>query len=99
MVSLSGKGVNQLGLYESCNKDDGFEYALITAKIENVGIALVSLGVCGPKVCNTKENYYPIAEQITKTLNSFISVKLYPDVEFPAQLNDAPLSAGAWITI
>eukprot|EP00345_Euplotes_harpa_P008412 CAMPEP_0168339478 /NCGR_PEP_ID=MMETSP0213-20121227/13478_1 /TAXON_ID=151035 /ORGANISM="Euplotes harpa, Strain FSP1.4" /LENGTH=115 /DNA_ID=CAMNT_0008345503 /DNA_START=11 /DNA_END=358 /DNA_ORIENTATION=- len=49
MVSMSGKGINQLGLYDACNENPDFEYVLLSVKDKVKKAILMSIGICGPK--------------------------------------------------
>ena len=100
MVNLSGKGPNQLGMYESCNDKQDFEYAVIWVKIADFELSLLRIGVCGPKSWNSKDNYSAIADSLKDFIAQTTKMdKLYGDVEFPNQNMSQPYEAGFWIVL
>mmetsp|Transcript_1326 Transcript_1326/g.1443 ORF Transcript_1326/g.1443 Transcript_1326/m.1443 type:complete len:620 (-) Transcript_1326:12-1871(-) len=86
-------------MYESCNADSDFEYALLTAKIPAAGAAVVSLGVCGPKQCSARDNYLPISNLLAEAISVVVGMPLEGDVEFPKQMSSSTISAGSWVMI
>ena len=57
MVLKSGKGLNQLGLYEGCNDLDNFEYVLLSIKQKANNFAIIRVGVWAPKKCASQEYF------------------------------------------
>ena len=57
MILKSGKGLNQLGLYEGCNELDNFEYVLLSVKQKANDFAVIKIGVWAPVYWN-KEEYF-----------------------------------------
>mmetsp|Transcript_23891 Transcript_23891/g.26509 ORF Transcript_23891/g.26509 Transcript_23891/m.26509 type:complete len:315 (+) Transcript_23891:73-1017(+) len=52
IILNSGKGLNDLGDYDSCNLNPELKYALISLQ---AGPALVNLGICIPKACQASD--------------------------------------------
>ena len=51
LIENSGRGINDLGQYQACNKEDYSRYMLIRASTVN---ATMFIGWCGPSVCDEK---------------------------------------------
>ena len=51
LIENSGRGINDLGLYQACNKEDNSRYMLIRASTEKTTMLI---GLCGPSVCEEK---------------------------------------------
>ena len=98
MINLSGKGPNQLGMYESCNAINDFEYTVISVKILKFKLPIIRIGFWGPKSCDSKENYMVFADTLKDFAVSMTKMSgLYGDVEFPTQENAKPMETGGWI--
>lgn len=48
MLSLSGKGMNQLGDFEACNKAEGLEYIVMNVRMMPQEFVIIRLGICSP---------------------------------------------------
>ena len=57
MVVKSGKGINQLGLFEGWNEEKNLDYVLLSVKNLKTLFRVLTIGVWAPKKCN-KEEYY-----------------------------------------
>lgn len=64
MALYSGKWVNDLGDYESCEKVPGAKYALIFL---NYAGPPVGVGMCGPETC-TQEDYFHVIGNLTASI-------------------------------
>ena len=99
MVNLSGKGLNQLGLYESWNGDD-LEYTLLYVELIDFKFALASVGIWAPKQWSSQENYQTITDMLEKAIKSDPKSKdlnLAGRVYFPHQDYSNGPNTGFWV--
>jgi hypothetical protein len=90
MVSMSGKGINDLGNPDQCDTAE-LEYVLLTVYISGLGI---KLGLCSPRECNTDYYYTNIIETIEANLaGSSVSIQV------PSEVESGGLSTGASLVI
>ena len=60
VISKSGRGFNQLGLYDECNSDPTLEYILLVVRSKESDYGYLSIGICIPKQWNQIEYRYTI---------------------------------------
>ena len=64
MMLFSGKGINQVGLYDQCKTRNDLDYVMLSVYDADKNQVMVSIGVWGPKQWNTPENYSIITDQL-----------------------------------
>ena len=55
IVIKSGKGLNQLGLYEGWNAEKNLEYGVLVARSKETNMGFLTIGLCVPKQWSQKE--------------------------------------------
>jgi hypothetical protein len=90
MVSMSGKGINDLGNPDQCDSAD-LDYVLLTAM---VGGLAIRLGLCSPRECNTGYYYANIIETIQANLAASTVT-----IAIPSEVESGGLSTGASLVI
>lgn len=66
----SGKGLNDLGNYEGCNKNPNTAYYVI--QLLNLPIS-VTIGICSPKECSV-DDYDPVKDFLADAINSALKI-------------------------
>lgn len=110
MMLYSGKWVNDLGDYHSCQKVEKAEYVLIALLWQG---PFIGLGLCGPKTCS-REDYYHIIQNFTSILSpetalfhfssyaqilTSESIEIPVGIEFPKEKEPQDLSSGAIVMV
>ena len=96
----SGHGINELGDFDSCNKQSELEYVLIRVLVNKSPV--VSMGICGPKSCSKGSNYDGITQAINELIKSNPDMK-DADIEaihtIPAEVNEVDYVPEFWLMI
>lgn len=100
MITLSGKSLNDLGQFEGCSREAGFEYALLSLALNGMQGFSLSVGLCTPKSCATAEEYSRLTKWIGDMAQASGSNGTYAFVTFPTQVNESTSkNAGFWVTM
>jgi hypothetical protein len=101
MVSWTGKGINELGNYDKCDTEE-LDYVILSVGDKSTGNAIVRLGICSPKHCNSDYYYSGITNMIytaLKNIPAFELMDLEVTMQNPAVIDSGELIVGTWIVI